>query len=119
MLPQLHKVAGLTDIRIQQPFDYPTLDLSVERTKAAQGGYTERDVSSSVLNTLSGSFQTAPMFFLNWKNHVNYNMVAQTPQYDMDTLTALENIPVNHTAGDSPGDATTIGSQGSEAVRPG
>jgi multidrug efflux pump subunit AcrB len=117
MLGQLRQVPGLVDIRIQQPFNYPTLDLSVERTKASQGGFTERDVSSSVLNTLSGSFQTTPMFFLNWKNHVNYNMVAQTPQYTMDTLTALQNIPVNHAA-TSAGMTSTEGSQGSEASRP-
>ena len=118
MLPQLRRVRGLTDIRIQQPFDYPTLDVSVERTKASQGGYTERDVSTSLLNTLSGSFQLSPMFFLNWKNHVNYNMVAQTPQYKMDSLADLENIPVNRTSGSGAATSADRGSQGSEASRP-
>ena len=128
MLERLRKVSGLTDIRIQQPFDYPTLDVNVERTKASQGGYTERDVSTSVLNTLSGSFQLSPMFFLNWNNHVNYNMVAQTPQYKMDSLADLQNIPINR-AGPAPADATNSqsltpmamtyqGNQGSEAARP-
>jgi len=118
MLPQLRQVRGLTDIRIQQPFDYPTLNVSVERTKASQGGFTERDVSASMLNTLSGSFQLSPMFFLNWDNHVNYNMVAQTPQYKMDTLTDLENIPINRAGGVSPVPTADQGSQGSEAARP-
>jgi len=117
MLPQLRQIRGLADIRIQQPFDYPTLDISVERTKASQGGFTERDVSSSVLNSLSGSFQLAPMFFLNWNNHVNYNMVAQTPQYKMDSLTDLENIPINRATG-GPAPTSNMGSQGSEAARP-
>ena len=117
MLPQLRQVRGLTDIRIQQPFDYPTLDVSVERTKASQGGFTERDVSTSVLNTLSGSFQISPMFFLNWNNHVNYNMVAQTPQYKMDSLADLENIPINRSA-NGPASMIDQGSQGSEASRP-
>ncbi|WP_263358887.1 efflux RND transporter permease subunit [Acidicapsa ligni] len=97
MLAELRKVPGLTDLRIQQPFDYPTLQVDVERTKAAQGGYTERDVATSVLNTLSGSFQVTPMFFLNWQNHVNYNIVAQTPQYKMDSMQDLANIPINRT----------------------
>jgi len=118
MLPQLKLVRGLTDIRIQQPFDYPELNVSVERTKASQGGFTERDVSTSVLNTLSGSFQLSPMFFLNWNNHVNYNMVAQTPQYKMDSLADLENIPINHAAGIGPVPMSGQGSQGSEAARP-
>jgi CzcA family heavy metal efflux pump len=97
ILAELRKVPGLTDVRIQQPFDYPTLQLAVDRTKAAQGGYSERDVATSVLNTLSGSFQVTPMFFLNWKNHVNYNIVAQTPQYKMSSMQDLTNIPINRT----------------------
>ena len=81
MLAQMRQIPGIVDLRIQQPFDVPTLQLAVDRTKASQGGYSERDVATSVLNTLSGSFQVTPLFFLNWKNNVNYNMVAQTPQY--------------------------------------
>src|SRR5215469_2985857 len=99
ILAQMRQVPGLVDVRIQQPFDYPTLQLSVDRTKAAQGGYSERDVATSVLNTLSGSFQLTPLFFLNWKNMVNYSMVAQTPQYKMDSLQDLQNIPINRTTG--------------------
>jgi len=95
MLAQLRRVPGLTDVRVQQPFDYPTLDIGVDRTKASQGGFTERDVTTSVLNTLSGSFQVTPMFFLNWQNGVNYNLVAQTPQYKMDAIDDLQNIPIN------------------------
>jgi len=102
LLAQLRDVPGLTDLRIQQPFDYPTLQVDVDRTKAAQGGYTEQDVSTSVLNTLSGSFQVSPMFFLNWGNMVNYNIVAQTPQYKMDTMQDLENIPINKATRSTP-----------------
>ncbi len=101
ILQQLRNMPGLADLRIQQPFDYPAFELDVDRTKAAQGGYTEQDVSMSVLNTLSGSFQMSPMFFLNWKNMVNYNVVAQTPQYRKDSLDALKNIPVNRTTSGS------------------
>jgi CzcA family heavy metal efflux pump len=102
LLAQLRAVPGLTDLRIQQPFDYPTLQVDVDRTKAAQGGYTEQDVSTSVLNTLSGSFQVTPMFFLNWNNMVAYNIVAQTPQYKMDTMQDLRNIPINRAMRSTP-----------------
>jgi multidrug efflux pump subunit AcrB len=73
--------------------------VNVDRTKAEQGGYTEHDVAVSLLNTLSGSFQTQPMFFLNYQNGVNYNLVAQTPQYQMQTLQDLKGVPI--TAGAS------------------
>jgi multidrug efflux pump subunit AcrB len=97
LLERLRDVPGLVDLRIQQPFDYPTLQVDVDRTKALEGGYSVRDVGTSVLNTLSGSFQVTPMFFLNWNNHVNYNIIAQTPQYKMDSIPDLQNIPINRT----------------------
>ncbi|MFT4112889.1 efflux RND transporter permease subunit [Silvibacterium sp.] len=102
MMQKLRQVPGLVDLRVQEPLDYPTLDVDVDRTKAEQGGYTARDVAQSMLNTLSGSFQITPMFFLNYKNGVNYNLVAQTPQYRMDSMQDLENIPVNSAAGGTP-----------------
>ena len=95
MLQQLRQVPGLVDLRIEQPTDYPTLNVTLDRTKAEQGGYTTRDVAQSMLNSLSGSFQITPMFFLNYKNGVDYNLVAQTPQYRMSTLQDIQNIPVN------------------------
>jgi CzcA family heavy metal efflux pump len=103
MLAELQRVPGLTDLRIQQPFDYPTYDINVDRTKAAQGGLTERNVATSVLNSLSGSFQITPMFFLNWKNGVNYNLVAQTPQYWVESLHDLENTPITAPSTSRPG----------------
>jgi multidrug efflux pump subunit AcrB len=100
MLAQVRRVPGIVDARIQQPSDYPDFDVTVDRTKAAQGGYTERDVASSMLNSLSGSFQITPMFFLNWKNGVSYNLAAQTPQYDVESLEDLQDTPItSSTAG--------------------
>jgi multidrug efflux pump subunit AcrB len=91
---ELHQVSGLTDLHIHQPLDYPTLEINVDRTKASQAGYTEREVASSVLNSLSGSFQITPMFFVNWNNGVSYNLVAQTPQYRLQTVKDVQNIPI-------------------------
>jgi multidrug efflux pump subunit AcrB len=95
VLHEIEQVPGIADARIQQAFDYPEFDVAVDRTKAAQGGYTERDVANSMLTSLSGSFQIAPMFFLNYKNGVSYNLVTQTPQYSMQSLQDLQNTPLN------------------------
>ena len=92
---QLRQVPGLVDLRVQQPMDYPMYQVDIDRTKAEQGGYAARDVGQSMLNSLSGSFQITPMFFLNWKNGVNYQMAAQTPQYRMQSIQDLENIPID------------------------
>jgi multidrug efflux pump subunit AcrB len=95
MLHEVERVPGIADARIQQAFDYPEFDVAVDRTKAAQGGYTERDVANSMLNSLSGSFQITPMFFLNFKNGVSYNLVTQTPQYSIQSLEDLQNTPLS------------------------
>ncbi|MCU1250492.1 MAG: Cation efflux system protein CusA [Edaphobacter sp.] len=108
---QLRQVPGLVDLRVQQPMDYPTYQVDIDRTKAEQGGYAARDVGQSMLNTLSGSFQISPMFFLNWKNGVNYQLVAQTPQYRMQSIQDLQNIPVNVSGAKNPeilGDVASI-----------
>jgi multidrug efflux pump subunit AcrB len=102
MLGDLHRVSGLVDIRLQQPNDSPVLNLTLDRTKAIQGGYTTADIGSSTLNILSGSTQLTPQFFLNPKNGVTYNIVAQTPQYQIQTLQDLQNIPIHSAKATSP-----------------
>jgi CzcA family heavy metal efflux pump len=95
MLTELRHVRGISDLRIQQQADYPKFHVVVDRTKAAQGGFTERDVANSLLISLSGSFQVTPMFYLNPKNGVSYNLVTQTPQYDIQSGQDLRNIPIS------------------------
>ncbi len=95
LLEQLRRVPGLVDLRIQQPADYPVLNIDVDRTKALQGGYSLRDVGGSLQNLLSGSSQLSPLFFLNYKNGVNYSIVAQAPQYEIQSLNDLQNVPLS------------------------
>jgi multidrug efflux pump subunit AcrB len=102
ILNEIRQVPGIADQRIQQDFDYPTFRVDVDRTKAAGGGFTQRDVSSSLLVSLSGSFQTTPAFFLNWQNGVNYNLATQTPQYRIQSLQDLENMPITSATARSP-----------------
>jgi multidrug efflux pump subunit AcrB len=94
LMNQLKFVPGTTDLRIQQPFDQPKLHFDVDRTKAQEIGYTQRDVANNLLISLSGSFQTVPAFWLDPKTGVSYNIAAQMPQYRIDTLQDLQNIPV-------------------------
>ncbi|MES1258918.1 MAG: efflux RND transporter permease subunit, partial [Acidobacteriota bacterium] len=101
MLSEFRRIPGLADLRIQQPSNQPKLHVVVDRTKASQAGLTERDVASSMLVTLSGSFQTQPTFWLNPKNGVSYNVVAQAPQYSVQSLQDLQNIPLSTPGGAS------------------
>ena len=94
LVDRMKYIPGITDLHIHQPFNQPKLHINVDRTKAEQVGYTQRDVASNLLISLSGSFQTSPTFWLNPRTGVSYSIVTQTPQYRMDSLQDLQNIPV-------------------------
>jgi CzcA family heavy metal efflux pump len=102
LLERLRYIPGTADLRIQQAFDQPYLHINVDRTRAQQVGFTQRDVATNLLISLSGSFQTSPTFWLDPKNGVSYSIAAQTPQYRVDSLQALENIPVSGPTGRNP-----------------
>ncbi|MGB6386718.1 MAG: efflux RND transporter permease subunit [Terriglobales bacterium] len=91
---QVRQIPGAADVHVQQMMSLPTLHLDMERTRINQVGLTAQNVAQSVLITLSGSFQTAPNFWLNPKNGVTYPIAIQTPQYRMTSLQDLMNTPV-------------------------
>ncbi len=94
LLNEVRYVPGVADARIQQPFNLPNFTVDVDRTRARDLGLTQSNVISSLLVTLSGSFQTAPTFFLDPHNGVSYNIAVQAPQYGLDTLAALNSMPI-------------------------
>ena len=98
MLNDVRYVTGATDARIQQPFDYPNFIVNVDRTRAQAIGFTQRDVAQSLLVALSGSFQTTPSFYLDPRNGVSYNVAVQAPQYQIDSLSALQSLPVTRSS---------------------
>src|SRR5262249_33302331 len=87
-------IPGAADVHVHQVFQQPQLNLSVDRVKAGQLGLTQRDVTSSMLISLSGNNQVAPSFWLNPANGVSYNVGVQTSQYRIDTLDQLLRTPV-------------------------
>ena len=95
LLEKISRVPGIADARIQQAANNPTLGVDVDRMRAAQVGLNEGDVAKSLQETLSGSFKVAPTFWINPKNGVAYPVVAQTPQYWLNSVSSLENIPAS------------------------
>ena len=89
-------IPGTADVHVQQMLTLPTLHLNIDRTKVTQVGMNARDVAQSVLVSLSGSFQTAPNFWLNPRNGVTYSVAVQSPQYHMTSLQDLMEMPVNN-----------------------
>ena len=101
VMAKVRRVSGIADVRLQQASDYPELRVNVDRTRADQLGINERDVVDSLGTSLAGSGQTAPAFWLNNRNGVSYPIVLQTPQYKIDTLSDLSNVPITSSGGSS------------------
>jgi multidrug efflux pump subunit AcrB len=102
ILREIRKIPGLVDARMQQSSNLPQLKVDADRSRMSQMGLTERDVTSALATSLAGTSQSAPNFWLNPKNGVSYNMTAQTPEYQLDTLAALQNLPVTGSATSTP-----------------
>jgi multidrug efflux pump subunit AcrB len=97
ILDDVRHVPGATDARIQQPFNYPNMTVNVDRTRAEMIGLTQKDVATSLLVALSGSFQTTPNFYLDPRTGVTYSVAIQAPQYKLDSLASLKSLPVTGT----------------------
>ena len=97
LLTQIRHVTGVADARIQQSARLPALDVNIDRTRAQFTGVTAADVTNSLVVNLASSSQVAPTYWLNPKNGVTYPIALQTPQYQIDTLPALQNLPINAT----------------------
>ncbi|WP_266159542.1 efflux RND transporter permease subunit [Dyella silvatica] len=95
VLRRIKLIPGIADARIQQSQANPQFNVDVDRTRAQYVGVSERDVTNSMVVNLAGSSQVAPTFWLNPQNGVSYSIVMQTPQYTVDTLAALQNLPIS------------------------
>ena len=94
LLSRIRRIPGIADARIQQSPNNPTFNIDLDRTRAQYVGLTSRDVTNSLVVNLAGSSQVAPTYYLNPDNGVSYLIVMQTPQYQMDLLSALQALPI-------------------------
>ncbi len=91
---RMSRIAGIADVRIQQPARAPQLNIDADRSRIGQYGLTERDVTNDLSNALAGSAQVAPVFFVDPKNGVSYPVVAQAPEYQVRSMSDLANVPI-------------------------
>jgi len=101
LLRRLRHVPGIADLRLQQAFNQPQIQVDVDRTRAQEVGLTERNVADSLLVSLSGSGQVAPNFWVNPDNFVSYPIVVQAPQYHLQNLMDLRNLSLTGPAATS------------------
>ncbi|HLJ17081.1 MAG TPA: efflux RND transporter permease subunit [Bryobacteraceae bacterium] len=92
---RIARIPGAADVHVHQVVDQPQIRLNVDRIRASQLGLTQRDVTSSMLISLTGNNTVAPNFWLNWANGVSYSVGVQTPQYRVNSLDALLRTPIS------------------------
>ena len=95
LVQKIAEVPGAADVHVQQTYDAPNFNITMDRSRAQQLGITAKDISNSVLVALSGSFQTSPTFWVDPSNNITYNIAVQTPQYNISSLQDLSNVPVH------------------------
>jgi multidrug efflux pump subunit AcrB len=101
LLQKVRAIPGAVDVRIQQAFDYPQLNVDVDRSNAQLQGLTQSQVASNLLVSLSGSFQTSPSFWMDPATGTQYSVATQTPQYRLSTLNDLATTPLRSGNGGS------------------
>ena len=99
----IRRIKGAVDAHVHQRLNLPALSLQMDRSRLQQLGLSAANVGQNVLIALSGSSQTAPAFWLNPQNGVVYSIAVQTPQYQIDSLDALLNMPIGTGTGPAAG----------------
>lgn len=97
LLPKIKTIPGVVDVRIPETFDYPTLRVNIDRTKALQLGISESLAAQNVLDSLASSVVVAPNNWLDWDNGVNYSVAVQTPQHVVNSIDEVLKTPINPT----------------------
>jgi multidrug efflux pump subunit AcrB len=99
IMKQIKQIPGAVDTHIHQRLDLPTLALQMDRSQLQLLGLSANDVAQNLLATTAGTTQTSPGFWLDPANGVVYNLAAQAPQYQIDSVDALLRTPVRTAAG--------------------
>jgi multidrug efflux pump subunit AcrB len=98
----LRLIPGSEDVRLAQIVNHPAIQVDVDRKRAQDVGMSERDVANSLLTTLSSSSLTAPNFWVNPKNNVNYIVAVQTPITRINSLSDVMTMPLTLPASTTP-----------------
>lgn len=97
----MHDVKGLADIEVSREENYPELDITVDREKAALLGISETDVANAVLFSLNGNGQTDPIIYTDPETGNEYYISAWLAEEHRKDLTALDRIVLTSRTGEA------------------
>jgi len=91
---KIRGVPSVADVFVPQESGYPTLEIKVDRVKAARLGLSQRDVVSNVITALTSNQMIAPSIWIDPKNGNDYFLTVQYPEDAIQSIETLLNIPV-------------------------
>ncbi len=91
---EFQQIAGLQDVNVKQVLDYPTIDIDVDRVRAAQLNLSQKDVANDMLIALSSSSTVSPSFYINPQNNVNYTVAVKVPIASLNSIPSLLSTPI-------------------------
>jgi multidrug efflux pump subunit AcrB len=94
ILDKLKDIKYLRDAQIGQSFNYPTIDINIDRQRAAQLGVGLNDISRSLVASTSSSRFTEKNNWIDEKAGLSYLVQVQVPEYQMSSLNDVREIPV-------------------------
>jgi CzcA family heavy metal efflux pump len=99
---RIQHIPGAVDVHVQQLRSFPAIYLDVDRARVQSVGVSQQDVANSLLLTLSSSAQVTPSFWVNPASGYEYNVAVQVPQYKIDSMQSLDNIPITSVSSKTP-----------------
>lgn len=102
LLQKIRSIPGIVDARMRQSDQYPALFVDVDRSRAMELGFTQQDIGNNLMIALAGAFQTTPNFWVDPDNQMNYQITTQIPQYEIDTVQDLLNLPITNMTASTP-----------------
>jgi len=108
---EVAKIPALRDLQYDEPLDYPSININVDRERAGQLGVTTAGVGRSFLAATSSSRFVAPNYWADPRSGVAYQVQVQLPQSDVTSIQDVEHIPVTLGAASHPlmGDVAQVG----------
>ncbi|MEN0053236.1 MAG: efflux RND transporter permease subunit [Mucilaginibacter sp.] len=94
VVSKLKQISYLRDVQIVQPLRFPVIGITLDRLKAAQLGLNIKDIARSVTASTSSSRFTEKNLWLDEKGAYTYQVQVQVPEYVMNTMDQLKEIPL-------------------------
>jgi len=94
LIDKLKQISYLRDVQIQQPLKVPVIAITLDRLKVAQFGLNVTDIGRSVTASTSSSRFTEKNQWLDEKVAYTYQVQVQIPEYVMNTMDELKEIPL-------------------------